>query len=261
MTTVSTLLVSSPPWADFAFASLPVGTASCRIMRKDAGSWVRLPGASARPVLGAEWRFIDHGLPVRTAATAVEYRIEPLSAAGAILSAGVLEWSVTSPTVAHSTGWLSDPLDPLAAVHVTVLEPSGNRGDEWSGASGLVRPLGGLPVSLGSQRVRSRGWRVKTETAEQATSLRAMIEGGGVLLLRADPECVDHPTGVIYLHVDQPSVSGVLSRIWSLAGTECAPPAILQLVASRTFADDLAEHPTFADSLAAFPTFLDRMRG
>ena len=265
MTTVSTLLVASPPWADFAFAALPAGTVSCRILRKDAGAWTVLPGASARPVLGAEWRFIDHGLPVRESATAIDYRLEPLSDAGAILSAGVLEWSVTSPVVGHSGGWLSDPLDPLAGVPVTVLDPSGNRGDVWSGGSSLLRPMSGDPVSLGARRARSRGWRVRTQTAAQAAAVWQMVDRGGVLLLRADPSCVDHRTGVVYLHVDEPSASATLThqevRRWSLAGTECRPPAILQVVASRTYADDLAEHPTYADSTAAFDTYLDRVRG
>ena len=264
MTTVSTLIVASPPWADFAFAALPAGTVSCRILRKDAGSWVALPGASARPVLGAEWRFIDHGLPVRESATAIEYRLEPLSDAGAILPAGVLEWTVTSPTVEHGEVWLSDPLDPLRGIKAA-MTATGDERQEWASTGGLLTPVGGRPVSAGFQRSRRRAWNMETASAGDAAAALGMVESGAVLLLRGDPDCLVHDTGVVYLHVDQPSMRWVLvhdsRRWWSLAGTECRPPAILQVVASRTYADDLAEHATYADSTAAFATYLDRTRG
>ena len=260
MTTVSTVIVSSPPWADFAFSALPAGTVACRILRADPdGTWRQLPGAGQRPVLGSEWRFIDHGLPVRNAATSIAYRLEPLSAAGAILPAGVLEWTVAAPTVTGATGWLSDPLDPLRAVPVTMLAPGREWGDSWTGAGGLFTPLGGDPVSSGFRRQRSRGWAVQTATDGQDEAVWEMVDMGGVLLLRADPGVVAHRTGVIYLHVEGAS-GPTLARVWSIPGTECAPPAILQLVAGRTYADDLAEHATYAISKAALPTYLDRMR-
>ena len=78
MTTVSTVIVSSPPWADFAFSGLPAGTVTCRILRADPdGSWRLLPGSSQRPVLGSGWRYLDHGLPVRESPTTIIYRLEP----------------------------------------------------------------------------------------------------------------------------------------------------------------------------------------
>ena len=263
MTTVSTVIVSSPPWVDFAFSALPAGTAACRILRADPdGTWRQLPGAGQRPVLGSEWRFIDHGLPVRNAATLISYRLEPLSAAGAVLPAGVLSWSVTAPTVAHAEVWLSDPLDPLMAVKLTA--NATDYAQSWGGSGGLLTPIGGLPVSTGMSRWRQRSWRVKTTNAGDAAAVLGMVDSGAVLLLRGDPECLAHDTGVVYLLAERPSMQWVTThdprRWWDLAGTECQPPAILQLVAGRTYADDLAEHATYAISKAALPTYLDRMR-
>lgn len=265
MTTVSTLVLTNPPWADFAFDALPVGTASCRILRFDAGAWVELPGAKARPVLGDEWRYLDHGLPVREVAAPISYRLEPLSAAGAILSAGVLEWTVTAPVVDHGDVWLSDPLNPLAAVKAA-MSATGDEAQTWGASSGgLLTPLGGRPVSTGMQRQRQRPWHVETASDVDASAVLGMVDSGAVLLLRGDPACLVHDTGVVYLHVDGPRMRWVLvhdsRRWWDLPGTECRPPAILQLVANRTYADDLAEHATYAASTLAFPTYLDRVRG
>ena len=263
MTTVSTVIVSSPPWADFAFSGLPAGTVTCRILRADPdGSWRLLPGSSQRPVLGTGWRYLDHGLPVRESPTTINYRLEPLSSAGAVLPAGVLEWTVTAPTVGHSEAWLSDPLDPLRGVRVTV--NATDRQQPWGGSGGLLAPIGGPPVSTGMRRFRQRAWRVKTATAGAHGAVLGMVDSGAVLLLRGDPACLVHDTGVVYLHVERPAMQWVLvhdaRRWWDLSGTECAPPAILQLVAGRTYADDLAEHATYAASKAALPTYLDRMR-
>lgn len=284
MTSVDTVLIASPPWADFAFTGLPVGTAACRIYRKHAGSWRLLPGSSQRPVLGTEWRYLDHGLPVSetvgdgvypggdvypggvypwVGVGGVEYRLEPLSDAGAVLDAGVLEWSVTAALVGASRGWLSDPLDPLAAVEVTILAEA--TGEAWGGTGGRVQPPGGMPVALGHTRFRTRPWRLQVDTATDAQKARDWIERGGVLLLRGDPATLSHESGVVYLDIDSPSMRWTNPydpRRWLVfEAVECAPPAILQLVAARTYADDLAEHPTYADSAAAFSTYLDRMRG
>lgn len=263
MTTVSTVIVSSPPWADFAFSGLPAGTVACRILRADPdGSWRLLPGSSQRPVLGSGWRYLDHGLPVRESAASISYRLEPLSAAGAVLPAGVLEWTVTAPTVEHGAVWLSDPLDPLRGVMVSMQVSDDSQ--SWAGSGGLLSVIGGAPVSVSMGRYRQRSWRVNTETDADTAAVLGMVDSGAVLLLRGDPACLVHDTGVVYLHVERPAMQWVLvhdaRRWWDLAGTECAPPAILQLVAGRTYADDKAEHSTYAASKAALPTYLDRMR-
>lgn len=284
MTSVDTVLIASPPWADFAFSGLPVGTVACRIYRKHGGLWRLLPGSSQRPALGTEWRYLDHGLPVSetvgdgvypggdvypggvypwVGVGGVEYRLEPLSDAGAVLDAGVLEWSVTAALVGASRGWLSDPLDPLQAVQVTVMAT--DRGEAWGGSGGRVQPPGGMPVATGRTRFRQRSWRLKFDSLADGQAAHGMVEAGGVLLLRADPGTLSHDTGVVYLDTDDPAMTWTHPRDprrWlTFSGVEVAPPAILQLVAARTYADDLAEHPTYADSAAAFSTYLDRMRG
>ena len=263
MTAIQPLMIPSPPYLDLAVTGLPAGTARCRVVRTWAGVSEELTGGSRRPVVGTQWRVLDHSVPVSGDAAPVEYRIEPLTAGGAVIAAGVASITLPTTQVAHSQAWLSDPLDPLGATQVEVKVPGE---DTWQGEGELLTPMGGLPVSTGFTRARSRDWRFKTSEFSQAAAAAVMIARGGVLLLRGDPSCLGHPTGVIHLHSDSPAMSSVRGfhdpvRNWSIPAVECAGPALLEAVAVRTYADDRDVHATYAASKAAFATYLLRSRG
>ncbi|MDT9693968.1 hypothetical protein Q5762_37725, partial [Streptomyces sp. P9(2023)] len=94
--------------------------------------------------------------------------------------------------------WLSDPMAPLGAVVVGVLR-SESRG-RWSSASEMVRPMGGLPVTVGGARqVRVRSWRLVAEDEATVQAVDRIMLAGPTVLLRGDPECMDHPTGMLYV--------------------------------------------------------------
>lgn len=267
MTSLSTHMVVSPGWVELFATDLPAGTASVRVVRQWRGTDAVLTGATKRPVQDGAWRYLDHALPcsLTPATDPVGYRVEPLSDGGAILDDGVATVSVQPLQVGHSEALLSDPLDPLGGTRVTLMR-SGDLA--WSASSGdLLGPaLGGLPVSTGMTRQREHSISAKTTSAVDAQLMQTMIERGGVLLVRADPSCLDHPTGVLYLHVPSPSRAAIkgphgLTRRWALSGTECAPPASLALVAARSYADTSSDFPTYAATKAALPTYLQRSRG
>lgn len=262
MTTISPL-VPSTGWADLAVSDLPAGTAAVRVSRAWHGQTVSLPGAELRPVVGSSWRWVDYALPLSVDPAGVTYTVEPLTAAGSVIGSGRASVTVVSGAVGHSEAVLCDPLSPSGQVRVQVLRSDG--ADAWESMSGgLVTPMGGLPIATGRARAWVRGWVVTTDTAEAAEALRRMVAGGGVLLLRGDPECLDHPTGVVYL--DAPSVSRadyrgshVPNRRWSLSGTEVSAPVVLGLDA-YTYADMTADYATYAD-VSAVGTYADLARG
>ena len=267
MTTLTAHRVVSPGWVDIFATGLPAGTASVRIARTWAGATEHLSGAMRRPVLDGTWRYLDHSLPcaLADAGIVVTYRVEPLTSGGAVLTDGVASIEVEPLTVTHSEVLLSDPLDPLGGVSVTVARP----GDmQWSSSSGeLLGPaLGGLPVSTGLTRLREQAWTVKSTDRATAAKIQTMIERGGVLLVRGDPSCLDHPTGVVHLHVPAPTRATARgshepTRRWVINGTECVAPSRLALVATRPYADTSAAFASYAATTAALPTYLDRSRG
>lgn len=280
MTDISVWVVASPGWADLAVSGLPAGTASCRVVRRWRGRSEVLRGATRRPVTGDTWRFLDHAMPATVSpvdggpwggpppsnlvdADVVSYTVEPLTAGGAIIAGGLATVTVSALTVGHSEALLSDPLDPLHGISVSLLEADE---DSWSGDGDLLTPIGGLPVSTGMTRATTRPWSLETSSVEDAVALRDMLARGGVLLIRGDPDCLDHPTGVVYVHVPSPSMTRVRGshdplRIWSLTGTECAEPAQLAVVAIRSYGDSSSDFASYGQATSALPTYLDRSRG
>lgn len=266
MTVLTSHTVVSPGWVDLLATGLPAETTAVRCVRSWRGVESVLSGTTLRPVQDGTWRYLDHALPAALAGSgSVSYRVEPLGEGGGIITEGVQTLSVAPLVVDHSTALLSDPLDPLGGLSVTV----GRAGDlAWSSSSGEVLgpAMGGLPVSAGMVRQREHTLTVKTSTVADAGRVWAMIERGGVLLLRGDPSCLDHPTGLLYLHVPAPTRTMLRgphesTRRWTIAGTEVAAPARLALVATRSYADTTSDFTTYAATLAALPTYLDRSRG
>lgn len=189
----------------------------------------------------------------------VRYTLEIITSGGSI----VRTLDVEPALVADSDVWLSDPLDPRGAVLVTAMATDGE-GMSWDSDGGVMAPMGGLAISTGQRRTRVRGWRLKTENPADYAGIIAMIDRGSVLLLRGDPDCLDHPEGVIYAHVESPRWGHVLphskQRWLTLTGREVVAPLASTIVAARSYETDLAEHPTYGTSLQALPTYLDRVR-
>ncbi|MHA4750804.1 hypothetical protein ACX0FG_15890, partial [Enterococcus faecium] len=75
---------------------------------------------------------------------------------------------------------------------------------------------------------------------------------------------LDHPTGLLYVSAADVDSERTLPHeprvVWRIDGYESRGPAILPVVPSRTYADDLREHPTHQASRAAAATYLDRLR-
>lgn len=263
MTTLSTLVSGTPPWADIAASGLPVGTARVRLLRTWQGVTEPVRGASGVAPVGSAWRYVDYSMPVTSTAATVDYTVEPLSSAGATLTAGVVAVSLAAPIVDHSDVWVSDPLDPLGA---TLVGARDDGLDEWDGDGSLLTPLGGLPVSSRLTRTRGRSWRLRTDGAGAIAKMWALIDSGAVLLLRGDPACLGHPSGVVHLHAPRASVSAPRGthdelRYWSIFGTECAAPALLVAVPTRTYRDTTDAFASYAATAAALPTYLARTRG
>ncbi|MGO5416101.1 hypothetical protein ACTQXJ_09235 [Collinsella sp. LCP19S3_C6] len=251
------LVMQSPPWVDMLVTEVPAGVVSLRVWRVVDG--VRVPVRGQHVPLGSSARVVDWDIPVGVPVT---YLVEAVSSSGQVVgTGGESVQAVVSP--GHSRAWLSDPMAPLGTVVVGVLR-SESRG-RWSSASEMVRPMGGLPVTVGGARqVRVRSWRLVAEDEATVQAVDRIMLAGPTVLLRGDPECLDHPTGLLYVSaadVESERTVPHLPRVaWQVDGYESRGPAILPVVPSRTYADDMAEHPTYQDSTAAAATYLDRLR-
>ncbi|MGO5251723.1 hypothetical protein ACTQ2Q_10295, partial [Atopobiaceae bacterium LCP21S3_F11] len=79
--------------------------------------------------------------------------------------------------------------------------------------------------------------------AEDEATVRAVdaaLMAGPTVVLRGDPACLDHPTGLLY--VSAADVDSERTRpheprvVWRIDGYESRGPAILPVVPSRTYA-------------------------
>lgn len=250
------LVMQSPPWVDMLVTQVPAGAVSVRAWRVWRAAEVLVRGRHV--LLGSSARVVDHDLPV---GSPVSYRVEALSGSGQVVESASVQ--VSAPSPGHSMAWLSDPMSPMGSVVVGVLR-GGSRG-RWSSAMEMVRPMGGLPITQGGERqVRVRSWRLVAEDEATVQAVDAIMLAGPTVVLRGDPECLDHPTGLLYVSaadVESERTVPHLPRVtWQMDGYESRGPAILPVVPSRTYADDMAEHPTYQDSTAAAATYLDRLR-
>lgn len=261
MTNVQAVAVASPPWVDLFISALPSGTASIMVERSWGNEPDRVRGDSTTPIIGGAARLVDWAAPVGVGT--IVYRVTALSATGQELESEIA--SVASTDIGHSEAWLSDPHDPTGAVLVGVLRPD-DSGQQWSApGADAVATITGLPLALDGRRMwRTRQWTLVTESEADALLVEAALDSA-VVLLRAQPECLDHRTGVV--HVMSPSITRTRTMphepriVWELAGPETRGPQGPPAVAARTYQDDLDEHPTYAASLAALPTYIDRLRG
>ena len=257
---INTVSVSSPPWVDLYISVLPATTAYVHVTRTWAGVSERVRGDSTTAVLGTDTRVVDWAAPVGTGS--IGYLVEAFTAGGVLLEAK--STTVAATPIGHSEMWLSDPHDPTGAVLVRVLK--GDGGQMWAApGSEVVSTMTGLPLGLSASRsLRSRPWRLLTDT-DEATALAAAALDSSVVLLRGAPTCLDHPTGVMYVEAaaleffrrmpHQPEV------VWTFAGPETRGPQAPPAVSARTYQDDLDEDPLYSDSLASFPTYILRARG
>jgi len=258
---ITTRVDATPPQVRIEATAMPAAAVAVRVTRSWAGSETPCPDAGLVPVVGGTWGWTDYGLPATVDGVACTYVVQALSAAGSVVDTGTAR--ATTAMVEHSAGWLSDPLDPLSAVPVTITHETSPPG--WAHGGATVAPMGGVAVSLGSRRARTRDWGVSVSSGEAWSAIWEMLERGGVLLLRADPSCVDHPTGHIHMHVDGAEVSTALPhdqwRGVTLATVEVAPPLHAVAVAAVTYADTTATYTSYARTRAALPTYADRSRG
>ena len=269
MTALDAVIGTSPPYADLYISDLPAGTAQVHITRVFHGVSVRVRGDSTTPVLGTSTHIVDWALPVSATGEHVTYIAQAVAASGAALGdPAVVE--VATAEVDHSQAWLSDPYDPTDAVLVTLLAVDGEESAE--SATSLVRTMTGMPVGIDAGRdLRATAWGVEALDEDTVRRVDAVIGSGtshepgtGILLLRGDAACLDHPTGVIHLSAPRVERERLLPHRphvhWTFSATETRGPRGPVAVERRTYADDLAQHPTYADSLAALPTYLDRLR-
>ena len=258
---INTVSVSSPPWVDLYISVLPATTAYVHVTRTWAGVSERVRGDSTTAILGTDTRVVDWAAPVGTGS--IGYTVEAFTSGGVLLESA--STTATATTIGHSQAWLSDPHDPTGAVLVGVLAGDPEQGWEAPGAE-YVATMTGLPLGLDAPRsVRIRDWRIETSTDEDAALAARALGGSSVVLLRGDPDCLDDPTGVIY--VQSPGL-GRLRRIphgpaiaWTFSGPAIRGPQAPPAVSARTYQDDLDEDPLYSDSLASFATYILRVRG
>lgn len=262
MIAISSVVVSSPPWVDLYVSSLPATTTYVHVTRTWRGVSERVRGDSAAMILGADVRLVDWAAPVDTGAASILYRVDAYSAAGVLLESA--STSITATTIDHNHAWLSDPHDPLGAVLVLVLKGDPSQDRSAPGAE-VVATMTGRPLGLTTPRsMWSRSWRLLTET-EDAEALASKAFGSSTVLLRGAPECLDDPTGVVYVAAESLSRSRRMPHLpdvtWSFQGIATRGPQAPPALSGRTYQDDLDEYPTYQDSLDAQPTYLDRLRG
>lgn len=232
-----------------------------RVTRAWRGTSLPAPETSYRPIIGGTWDWTDYALPVTEDVTEITYTLDAYSASGQLLDTTRLTTSVG--LAGHSDAWLSDPLDPLAAIRVQVLAAGGGHG--WSSSGRVVSLMGGRAISLGQSRAREREWLLGYTPAD-SLALTAMLDRGADLLLRADPDCVQHPTGVCYLAVTDARLlpglphTGDLHQA-QLRAIEVLPPLRPVAVPAWSYADTSSTYPTYAATRAALPYYRDRSRG
>lgn len=197
----------------------------------------------------------------------VTYTVHAYDSNGTLLDDG---GTVTIPpvTIGHSEAWICDPHDPMASELVGLYDTGGDETSE-AAVEELVTLLG-MPIGRGQARQRrQRTWRigsVRPLAVDAILGTGTATGGTGTwsVMVRADPDCITHPTGV--LHVTAPTVARHQLRPhdpdtrWTWPGTETRGPQAPPAVARRTYADDLDETPTYADSLAMYPTYRDRIQ-
>lgn len=258
---ITTRTATLPPQARLEITGLPASTVTVRVRRSWAGVEAPCPDATLVQPVGGTWAWTDHGLPATHDAGSCVYTVEGLGAGGAVVDTDTV--SVPTAVVGHSEAWLSDPLDPLAAIRASVTDDTSPPG--WASSGAVVAPLGGVAVSLGTRRARTREWGLAVEDPEAWRGLWRMIDRGGTLLLRTDPGCVDHPTGLVHLHIDDAQALPALPHdVWrgvQLRATEVAPPLHAVAVVARSYADTSAEYSSYQRTRAALPTYADRSRG
>ena len=268
MTTIQPITVAAPPFAALYLSGLPAGTARVEAWRRWRGVSERVRGDGQVVVLGGEASLIDWGLPVATSTVElVTYTVHAYDTNGTLLDDS---GSVAIPpvTIGHSEAWICDPHDPMASELVGLYDTGGDETSE-AAIEELVTLLG-LPIGRGQARQRrQRTWRigsVRPLAVDAILGTGTATGGTGTwsVMVRADPDCITHPTGV--LHVTAPTVARHQLRPhdpdtrWTWTGTETRGPQAPPAVARRTYADDLEETPTYADSLAMYPTYRDRIR-
>lgn len=269
MISINPVVVTSPPFADLYISGLPVGTARVEVTRQWRGVSRRVRGDSQAVVLGTGVRVVDWALPVSVDAGVISYVVSAVSAAGAVLEVSAAV-EVTAPPIGHSEAWVSDPHDPMTAQLVSVMAVDGEQGDA---AVQTVTTMTGLPVALNAPRVsRGRPWRISVDAWERVRDVDALLgvgtdpslTGTGILLVRCDPSCIQHATGLLYVTAPSVTRDQLLPHEprtdYSWSGIETRGPAAPVAVSRRTYQDDLDENPTYAASLAAYPTYLDRVR-
>ena len=275
MTAISLSRWDTPPMMQITITDLPAGTASLRVERVLDDLTERVRGDSTTPIIGTTAAITDWAMPIVADGRNITYQVTPYGAGGQPLQAPTTrqQWL---PAAGHDVTWLADPDDPVGAVRVTHLSSSDDDDETATATIDLLHTVTGLPVPQPRGRWRrSRAWLIEAtdETTIQAvdqilgcgTAHAPTSPGAGLLQIRGRADCLNHPTGVLYVACPEVQRRRPIPhepRVrWSWEGVETRPPAAPAPVGRFSYQDDLDRHPTYQASLSAHPRYSQRVNG
>lgn len=258
---------TSPPSTDLFLSSLPAGTVKVRVWRQWNDQQQRVRGDEQASVISLATRLEDYDLPVGRAVT---YTAQCFDNTGAELAPVAASSPVTVNMADPTTAWVSDPLAPGLALLLSM--ESGDDTREFISDTVHAQIIGdGDPVAISGVRSTASGWEfvVICFNYEQSNAFEALIEAGGVLLIRTAPDVVRHRTGLIYLSA--PTIKELRRRDivrpnphrsdWLLSGRQTKPPSVSVVMPLREYADMEAENATYQAVIDDFTDYLALLRG
>lgn len=249
---------------------MPEGTAAVSVQRIVGAYQAPVRGHDPAPVYGIATAIVDWDAPLGRQAT---YVCRALDGAGGVLSTASI--AVTTGTIGASEAWITNPLDPISGMRVTLMEGSDDTTEfpqkvtlstaAWSS---------GLPSAIVETRQRgaNRTLVVRLDSLEKAKTLEDLLSTSAFLLVRAPG--IRHRSGALYVVVenvtetrerdltDSPTFA---ETTWTLECAEVGPGRMPVTVAPWSYQDSMdfaAAHggSTYATRLSLWPMYIDMRR-
>jgi hypothetical protein len=269
MATFSIDARTNPPAADIYISGLPAGTSRIWLYREWLSKSVRVRTDDQAKIIALATRLEDYDVPL---GTDVSYRVRAFSATGSELAvSGNSSGTVAFATIDPDTAWLSDPLAPGLGVNL-VLDGSSDQQRTYQSGGVVAKVIGSsLPVAITENRLQASSWSFtfRAPDFETAGRLEALLQPGGVLLLRADPTVMQHPTGLLYLMAPQVvrdnigyslAYEGEQSE-WTLVGDSVRPPTVGVVMPVREYLGVREESSTYFTVRDTNADYLSLLRG
>lgn len=250
MTAITLTQQATPaPSVAVSITGLPAGTVSVHVWRSWASQESRVRGDDQLVITGGVALLTDHRVPPGRLVT---YRVESYNAAGTRLDVTIAP-SLMVAALPDSMAWLMDCEDPGSAMLLPLMAGTDDR-RVLSGPGVYSRPAtGGDPdwLSGGNRGGASMPFVLRCSTREEVLDAERLLTPNGTLLVRANPDCIIHATGLVFvaapsveLRVRHPHTD---TALLGFDGTSVREDDWPLTVPTRTWWDVKAENGTWND--------------